>query len=44
MSNLIDTLKQVPDFLNAHGRSYPLWILLLLTTLIASLAIRVAVR
>lgn len=30
MSNLIDTLKQVPDFRKAHGRSHPLWILLLL--------------
>ncbi len=29
-SNLLDTWKQVPDFRNAHGRSHPLWILLLL--------------
>ena len=30
MSTLIDALKQVPDFRKAHGRSHPLWILLLL--------------
>ncbi len=30
MSTLIEELKQVPDFRKAHGRSHPLWILLLL--------------
>ncbi len=30
MSSLIDALKQVPDFRKAHGRSDPLWVLLLL--------------
>ncbi|WP_146242318.1 transposase family protein, partial [Acaryochloris thomasi] len=30
MSTLIEELKQVPDFRKSHGRSHPLWILLLL--------------
>ncbi|BDM82156.1 hypothetical protein AM10699_50200 [Acaryochloris marina MBIC10699] len=30
MSHLIDTLKQVPDFRSARGRTHPLWLLLLL--------------
>ena len=30
MSNLINTLKQVPDFRKARGKSHPLWVLLLL--------------
>jgi hypothetical protein len=30
MSSLLNALQQVPDFRKAHGRSHPLWILLLL--------------
>lgn len=30
MSNLIEELKQIPDFRKARGKCYPLWILLLL--------------
>jgi hypothetical protein len=30
MSNLIDTLQQVPDSRKAHSRSHPLWISLAL--------------
>jgi hypothetical protein len=30
MSSLLETLQQVPDFRKAHGRTHPLWILLLL--------------
>lgn len=31
MSNLIEELKQIPDFRKNRGKCYPLWVLLLLT-------------